>query len=130
MVAVGRRQGTRRLLITATAQDGTTSGPIPVNGFASARYFGFYTDGSVALKSIEVDSQTSFAVGEFGIGTTPATTPVSYVALGDSYSSGEGAPPFFAGTDGFRLVLPCRRRDITLSAVRHCPDHNSFEDRH
>jgi len=81
--------------ITATAQDGTTSGPIPVNGFASAQYFGFYTDGSVALKSIEVDSQTSFAVGEFGIASS-----VSYVALGDSYSSGEGAPPFFSGTDG------------------------------
>lgn len=81
--------------ISATAQDGTTSGPIPVNGFASAQFFGFFTDGSVALKTIEVDSQIDFAVGEFGIAGA-----VSYVALGDSYSSGEGAPPFFAGTDG------------------------------
>lgn len=81
--------------ITATTQDGTTSGPIAVNGFASAQFFGFYTDGSVALQSIQVDSQVDFAVGEFGIATS-----VSYVALGDSYSSGEGAPPFFAGTDG------------------------------
>lgn len=81
--------------ITATAQNGTTSGPIPVNGFASARYFGFYTDGSIALKSIQVDSQVDFAVGEFGISSS-----VNYVAFGDSYSSGEGAPPFFAGTDG------------------------------
>lgn len=82
------------LEITATAQNGTTSGPVPVNGNAGAQYFGFYTDGSVSLKSIQADSQTSFAVGEFGIAS------VSYVALGDSYSAGEGAPPFMQGTDG------------------------------
>jgi len=81
--------------ITATAQNGTTSGPIPVDGFASAQFFGFYTDGTVSLKSIEVDSQVDFAVGEFGIASS-----VNYVALGDSYSSGEGAPPFMPGTDG------------------------------
>ena len=31
--------------ISATAQDGTTSGPIAVDGFAGARYFGFYGTG-------------------------------------------------------------------------------------
>lgn len=81
--------------MSATTQDGTTSGPIDVNGFAGAQYFGFYTDGSVALKTISVSSGIDFAVGEFGIANS-----VNYVALGDSYSSGEGAPPFFAGTDG------------------------------
>ncbi len=81
--------------ISAVAQDGTSSGPIDVNGFAGAQYFGFYTDGSVALKSISVSSSIDFAVGEFGIANS-----VNYAALGDSYSSGEGAPPFFAGTDG------------------------------
>src|SRR5260370_38762410 len=58
-------------------------------------YLGFYSDRSVQLKSIQVRSGIDFAVGEFGIARS-----VNYVALGDSYSSGEGAPPFFPGTDG------------------------------
>ena len=32
--------------------------------------------------------------------TVPIASAVNYVALGDSFSSGEGNPPFFAGTDG------------------------------
>ena len=83
--------------ITAVAQDGTTSGPIAVDGFAGASYYGFYSTGSETLASITVSSDVDFAIGEFGIGSASAR---NYVALGDSYSSGEGNPPFFAGTDG------------------------------
>lgn len=84
------------LTMTATAQDGTTSGPVAVDGYAGARYFGFYGTGGAKIESITVSSSVDFAIGEFGI----SGKPKSYVALGDSYSSGEGVPPFFAGTDG------------------------------
>jgi PASTA domain len=55
--------------MSATAQDGTTSGTISVAELAlgGAQYFGFYTDGSVDLTSIRVDSSIDFFVGEFGI---------------------------------------------------------------
>jgi hypothetical protein len=62
--------------VQATAQDGTTSGPIPVQGQAGAQYFGFYGTGAATLASITVTSAdpTGFAVGEFGI--NPAASPV------------------------------------------------------
>jgi hypothetical protein len=55
--------------VQATAQDGTTSGPIPVQGQAGAQYFGFYGTGAATLASITVTTAdpTGFAVGEFGI---------------------------------------------------------------
>ena len=40
--------------VTATAQDGTTSGPIPVQGNSGAKYFGFYATGTLDLASISV----------------------------------------------------------------------------
>lgn len=82
--------------ISATAQDGTTSGPVAVNGLAGARYFGFYGTEGKKIETVTVSSGVDFAIGEFGISAKER----NYVALGDSYSSGEGAPPFFAGTDG------------------------------
>src|SRR4051794_26982167 len=81
--------------MTAVAQDGTTSGPHIVDGFAGARYFGFYGTQGDKIKTVTVSSSDDFAIGEFGISGRGG-----YVALGDSYSSGEGSPPFFAGTDG------------------------------
>ena len=80
--------------ISATAQDGTSSGAISVNGYHGAQYFGFYSKGTSRIASISVTGSVDFAIGEFGIGKG------KYVALGDSYSSGEGNPPFQAGTDG------------------------------
>ncbi len=57
------------LQIQATAQDGTTSGPIDVQGSAGAQYFGFYGTGGATLASITVTTTdpTGFAVGEFAI---------------------------------------------------------------
>jgi hypothetical protein len=58
--------------VTATAQDGTTSGPIPVQGNSGAQYFGFYATGTLDLVSISVTTTADaggFAVGEFGIAT-------------------------------------------------------------
>ncbi len=99
--------------ITATAQDGSTSGPIAVDGYAGARYFGFYSTGSTPLASITVSSAVDFAIGEFGVST--GASPLRYVALGDSYSSGEGNPPFMAGTDGGTDY--CHRSDQAYSQV-------------
>jgi hypothetical protein len=61
--------------ITATTDDGTTSGAIPVNGNAGAQYFGFYTNGSTAIHTITVSSSTDFAIGEFGINTSGRYAP-------------------------------------------------------
>jgi murein DD-endopeptidase MepM/ murein hydrolase activator NlpD len=57
------------MTFTATTANGSTSGPIPVNGNSGARYFGFYTTGTSPLTSITVSTTdpTGFAVGEFGI---------------------------------------------------------------
>jgi hypothetical protein len=57
------------LTITATGDDGTTSGPVSVNGNGGARYFGFYGVGGATVSSITVTTNDplGFAVGEFGI---------------------------------------------------------------
>ncbi|HOR01462.1 MAG TPA: hypothetical protein PLJ35_21835 [Anaerolineae bacterium] len=59
--------------ITATAQDGTTSGPIAVHGSAGAAYFGFYSTGA-PLATITVSSSVDFALGEFGIFGIPSAS--------------------------------------------------------
>jgi hypothetical protein len=55
--------------ISATSDDGTTSGAVPVAGDAGAEYFGFYATGTATLTSITVSGTDpdGFAVGEFGI---------------------------------------------------------------
>jgi Secretion system C-terminal sorting domain len=67
--------------ITAIAQDGTSSGPIAVQGNSGARYFGFYSTGGVPLVSITATTNdaTGFAVGEFGI--AQCTAPSISVSL-------------------------------------------------
>jgi hypothetical protein len=60
--------------VTATAQDGTTSGPVLVNGDGGASYFGFYGTGGATLASITVttDDTLGLGIGEFGISPTAA----------------------------------------------------------
>jgi hypothetical protein len=53
--------------MTAVADDGTTSGPVNVNGASGARYFGFHVTGGMSLVTVTISSQTDFAIGEFGI---------------------------------------------------------------
>jgi hypothetical protein len=58
--------------VTATASDGTTSGPVKVNGLGGAQYYGFYTTDGTTLSTITVDADPTaffrgFAIGEFGI---------------------------------------------------------------
>jgi hypothetical protein len=73
--------------VTAFAQDGTTSGPIAVDGFAGAQYFGFYGQGGATIASVSVTSNIDFAIGEFGIGAPSLQTvalPPSGVHVDDS----------------------------------------------
>lgn len=66
--------------MTATSNDGTTSGPIPVAGFAGAEYFGFYATGTASLKTITVSGgdPNGFAIGEFGVSACSYNTPASW----------------------------------------------------
>jgi hypothetical protein len=63
--------------MTATSNDGTSSGAISVAGSSGAQYFGFYTTGTDALKTITVSGEDpdGFAVGEFGISSCGYKTP-------------------------------------------------------
>jgi len=55
--------------VQATAQDGTTSGPVQVQGNSGAKYFGFYGTGDAEIATITVTTTdtSGLAVGEFGI---------------------------------------------------------------
>jgi hypothetical protein len=55
--------------VEAIAQDGTSSEPIDIDGFAGARYFGFYGTGGKTVASIEISASdpAGFAIGEFQI---------------------------------------------------------------
>ncbi|MDX1389107.1 MAG: SGNH/GDSL hydrolase family protein, partial [Acidobacteriota bacterium] len=52
----------------------------------------------------------------------PLTDPISYAALGDSYSSGEGAPPYFAGTD--EPVNECHRSTRAYATQLRTPGNS------
>ena len=54
--------------LQATAQNGTTSGPLQVYGLAGAQYLGFYGNGpGTDIKTITISCDDDFAVGEMGI---------------------------------------------------------------
>ena len=53
--------------LSATAQNGSSSGPVTVNGEFGARYFGFYGTAGFQLRTITITCKEPFAIGEFGI---------------------------------------------------------------
>lgn len=65
--------------VTATTNDGTTSGPIAVEGNAGANGFGFYTTAAgqfITTVTVDVDAGANgFAVGEFGIAASTGGIP-------------------------------------------------------
>jgi PEP-CTERM motif len=70
-----------------TATSGTTILAENVDGSAGAKFFGFFTDGSVFLNTISITTtdDTGFAVGEFGIAKgaiTPVPEPSTYALFG------------------------------------------------
>jgi hypothetical protein len=59
--------------VEALANDGTSSGPMPVNGLGGATGFAFYTTGACNLTTITINVDPyagGFAIGEFGINAT------------------------------------------------------------
>jgi hypothetical protein len=56
--------------VQAVAQNGTTSGPVLVNGAGGATYLGFYGTGGAQVHTVTVRTHAAaqgFAVGEFGV---------------------------------------------------------------
>ncbi|XTR52168.1 SGNH/GDSL hydrolase family protein [Pseudarthrobacter sp. So.54] len=104
-------------------------------GHVSFSYLGGSGKGTDTLQAwIDVDANGSPSAGEpqttAAIVWTAAAGNKAYVALGDSFSSGEGAPPFEPGTDvptdrchrGLESYphLLARLRSLTLTADRAC----------
>lgn len=89
----------RKVTIKAKTDGGTTA-KVSVDGSdedGDAKYFGFYSTKPLTsfIKTVKISSSEPFAFGELGIGY--GFSP--YAALGDSYSSGEGAGQYAPGTD-------------------------------
>ncbi len=118
------------MTFTATTANGTSSGPITVNGNSGARYFGFNTTGTFPLTSIKVTTSdpTGFAIGEFGIAapyqfvlplryiTNPAVlTQPAPAGVGADITVAAGAP-YYAVTSGtvHRVVRPVCGDDGTV----------------
>jgi hypothetical protein len=77
--------------VQATAQDGTTSGPVSVSGDGGATYLGFYGTGGAQVKTITVTTDAAaagFAVGEFGVAKRISFTsaPSDTVSYGSPFS--------------------------------------------
>jgi hypothetical protein len=77
--------------VTATANDGTTL-TLPVNGFGGATGFGVFASAGQTIASITVTSTDStFAVGEFGIAREiPAPEPSTFALFGTVIGLGLG----------------------------------------
>jgi hypothetical protein len=68
--------------VTATAQDGTSSGPVNVQGESGATYFGFYGTGAATISTITITTAgNDFAIGEFGIAGTNEVAAVRFAPL-------------------------------------------------
>jgi Putative Ig domain len=88
--------------VQAIAQDGTSSGPVAVNGDAGATYLGFYGTGGASIRKIVVRvarGAGGFAVGEFGVAAKASFTsqPGLTVTYGDPFTftvtTSSSAPP-------------------------------------
>ena len=89
--------------MSATAQDGTTSGSLTVQGNSGAQYFGFYSNAGVPLTTIRVTDSgddSAMAIGEFGIAPLSAFGKASPRATVRSLRSpAPVAPPGAAGSN-------------------------------
>jgi hypothetical protein len=73
--------------LTATSDNGTSSGPIMVSGNHGARGFGFYGTEGTRISSITVEADAAsggLAVGEFGVISAQAGCAVMEIELGDT----------------------------------------------
>jgi hypothetical protein len=92
----------------ATAEDGTTSGPLTVYGEAGAQYFGFYAGRGQAITTIQVTDSggdEAMAIGEFGIapslvGASATHSPVASREQVQSNAAPSADPRASAGPNG------------------------------
>lgn len=90
-----------------TTYDGATpllTAAVPITPGLHALYLSIFDQGDQVLDSaVMLDNLRLGTVANVATDCKPGATPVAakprYVALGDSYSSGEGNPPFVLGTD-------------------------------
>lgn len=74
--------------VTVTTDDGGTSGPIPVQGFAGANGFGFYTTAGETIMTVTITVDPlaeGFAIAEFGsegsVRPAPAVQPLGLLIV-------------------------------------------------
>ena len=93
---------------TGTTYDGATpllSAATPITPGPHSIYFSIFDQGDHVYDSaVMLDNLRLSRVNNVATDCKPGATPVppaaqNFVALGDSYSSGEGNPPFIQGTD-------------------------------
>jgi len=90
--------------MTAITSNGTTSGPIPVAGYAGAKFFGFYTTGTTTLASITLTGAdpSGFAIGEFGI-----SAPYQFILPDSSIRNpGEASSTYHQGRKAIDIPVP------------------------
>jgi hypothetical protein len=98
--------------VTATAQDGTSSGPVSVEGESGAEYFGFYGTGGATVSSVTVTTDgDDFAIGEFGIAGTNEVAAVRFAPL----SAEKSLTDYTVDTPG----LPVIKDDGTAPVLDH-----------
>jgi hypothetical protein len=124
--------------ISAQANDGTNSGPIPVVGNSGARYYGFYTTGNNCMLTtitMNVDpAALGFAIGEFGINTAVTQGAIAcdnHIQISLDENCGATITPemVLAGSNNIGCVggYTVEARDwntnalIDLDPVRHYP---------
>lgn len=115
--------------ITATAQDGTSSGATAVTGQSGAKYFGFSGDPANPIVSISITADSGaegFAVGEFGI----ATAFTSDVSVTKVVSGSTASAPFTVAVactygDPQTITFPATGGTQTVTVPSFLEQHNT-----
>ena len=105
--------------VQAVAQNGTTSGPVRVNGAGGATYLGFYGTGGAQVHTVTVRTGAAaqgFAVGEFGVARRISFTS----APGDTVTYGS---PFSFTVSTSSGGTPALTRSGLLPAGAHFTDN-------
>ncbi|MCA9471859.1 MAG: GDSL-type esterase/lipase family protein [Nitrospirales bacterium] len=103
------------LLISSTSGDTATINCSDTATFCELTENGTYT------VMISDGNSSGAQIGDYSIEFDLILDLLSYAALGDSYSSGEGLPPYFNTTDGF--LTGCHRSTRAYSTHIRTPDN-------
>ena len=98
--------------ISATSATGATSGPVPVDGNAGAKYFGFHATAGDTLVSITINSDVDYALGEFGIAAAAPSGPKCFGATPTISFVGDNSPRTINGTSGDDVIYAGSGDDV------------------